>query len=256
VRIIALVLIALITSSASVAVRAQELSPNLILNGGFELPGLPANTNILYLTDGSTYISGWTAINDTAGQPLFYGNTDLNDAVLNGEYGVVLNQGSGLRTTFRTEFGLFYELGLWLRPDDCNGCRTPAPLRITLNGTVLTLPIESGWSYQAIQFFSTNSVNTVELFNQSSTPDFKRWTIDDVSVRKVQGALLGVRLQPVVTIEGTIGAKYQIQAATNLHAPLWTTLTNITLSNSPTLFLDTNFTGNLQQRVYRAIRVP
>ena len=252
-RIQALVLIALISSAA---LRGQDVAPNLVLNGGFELPGLPANQNVLYLTNGSTYISGWTALNDSSGQPLFYGNTDLNDAVFSGEYGVVLNQGSGIRTTFRTEVGSFYEFGAWIRPDDCPGCVTPAPLRLTLAGRVLELPIREGWSYQTVQFFATNSVHVLELFNQSSTPDFKRWTIDEISVRKVQGALLGVRLQPVVTVEGTIGAKYQIQAATNLHAPLWTTLTNITLSNSPTLFLDTNFTGNLQHRIYRSIRVP
>lgn len=252
-RIQALVFIAFITS---VAVRAQDVSPNVVLNGGFELPGLPANEDIKYLTNGSSYISGWTVIDDGVGQPPFYGNTELNDAVLNGEYGLVLNQASGVRTTFRTEVGAFYELGLWLRPDDCIGCQTPAALRVTITGTQYTLPIIEGWSYQTLQFFSTSSVNTLELFNPASPRDYKRWTIDDVSIRKVQGALLGARLQPVVTIEGTIGAKYQIQAATNLNAPLWTTLTNLTLSNSPTLFLDTNFTGSARQRVYRAIRVP
>ena len=38
--------------------RGQDVAPNLVLNGGFELPGLPANQNVLYLTNGSTYITG------------------------------------------------------------------------------------------------------------------------------------------------------------------------------------------------------
>jgi hypothetical protein len=227
---------------------------SVLLNGGFELPGLPQGENQRFLTNGSTFIPGWTIINDGVGQPPFYGNRELNDAVLNGEYGLVLNQESGVKTTFRTQVGEFYEVGLWLRPDDCKGCSTPAALRVTISGNVVYLPILQGWTYQTVQFYATQSVNTLELYNPASTPDFKRYTIDDVVVQKVPGAVLGARLQPVVTLEGTIGAKYQIQAANDLHAPLWTTLTNLTLSNSPTLFLDTTSTSRF--RIYRAVRVP
>lgn len=241
-----------------VLLHAQDGSPNVILNGGFESPGLPADQDMLLLPNGSTYVSGWTVINDDVGQPPFYGNTDLNDAVLNGEYGLVLNQGSGVKTTFRTESGAFYELGLWLRPDDCLSCDSPAPLRVTINSSPLSLEQRSGWSFQSIQFFATNSINTLELFNPSSPRDFKRYTIDDVAIRKVSGALLHAQLQPVITVEGTIGAKYQIQSANTLTSPIWTTITNLVLSNSPTFFLDTNsYTpGAPLQRIYRAIRVP
>jgi hypothetical protein len=232
---------------------------NVVLNGGFELPGLPETEDVKFLTNGSTFISGWTVIDDGVGQQPFYGTRRLNDAVLNGSYGVVLNQESGIKTTFRAKVGAFYELGLWLRPDDCHGCVTPAPLRVTLSGNSVSLEVLSGWSYQTVQFFATNSVNTLELYNPASTSDFKRYTIDDVAIQEVAGAVLGARLQPVVTVDGTIGAKYQIQAATNLNAPLWTTLTNLILSNSPTFFLDTtaahNF-GRAPQRIYRAVRVP
>lgn len=235
---------------------------NILFNGNFESPGLPAGEDMKFLTNGSTYITGWAAIDDSVGQPPFYGNTDLNDAVFSGEYGLVLNQESGIRTVFRTEVGAFYELGLWLRPDDCRGCVTPAPLRVTITGnstsrpiiTSVSLEIIEGWTRQTVQFFATHSINTLELYNPASTSDFKRYTIDDVSIQKVAGAVLGASLRPVVTVEGDIGAKYQIQSATNLNAPLWTTLTNLTLSNSPTLFLDTNPAA--PHRIYRAIRVP
>ena len=228
----------------------------MVNNGGFELPGLPPGTDIKFLENGSTFIPGWTVIDDGVGQAPFYGNTDLNDAVLNGEYGLVLNQESGVKTTFRAEVGAFYELSLWLRPDDCNGCVTPAPLRATISGNPVNLEIISGWSHQRVQFYVTNSLNTLELYNPASTSDYKRYSIDDVVIQKVPGASLGVRLQPVVTVEGTIGAKYQIQTANNLNAPVWTTLTNLTLSNSPTFFLDTNSAGGGRQRIYRAVRVP
>lgn len=257
-RIVRAFVLLLIAFATSALVRAQDSSPNLIPNGGFESPGLPDHLDMLLLTNGSTYVSGWTVINDGVGQPPFYGNTDLNDAVLNGEYGLVLNQESGVRTMFRASRGEFYELSLWLRPDDCNGCETPAPLRVTISGSVYEIPIVSGWSHQKVQFFATNSVNLLELYNPASPRDFKRWTIDDVAVRKVPGAVVGARLLPVVTIEGTIGARYQIQAAGGLNEPFWITLTNLVLSNSPTFFLDTNTlsSGAPPRRIYRAIRVP
>jgi hypothetical protein len=115
----------------------------------------------------------------------------------------------------------------------------------------------SGWSYQTIQFVATAPVMTLDLINPSSTPDYKRYTIDDVAIRKVPGAVLTARLAPIVTVEGMLGAKYQIQSATNLTAPMWTTLTNLTLSNNPTFFMDTNsYTpGAPFQRVYRAVRI-
>jgi hypothetical protein len=250
-------LLLVLTLAASAVLHAQETAPNVIFNGGFESPGLPANQNIRYLTNGTTYVSGWTVIDDGVGQPPFYGNTDLNDAVLNGEYGLVLNQGSGIKATFRAEVGSFYELSLWFRPDDCMSCDSPAPLRASISGNTYFLTPASGWTFQTIQFIAANSVNSLELFNASSPRDYKRYAIDDVAIRKVPGATLAVRLQPLVTVEGVIGAKYQIQSSTNLNAPSWTTLTNLVLSNSPSFFLDTNsFTSEaIRHRVYRAIRI-
>jgi len=247
----------IILTFSSVLLNAQLAEPNLLPNGGFESPGLPSNQDMRLLPDGSTFLPGWTVIDDGVGQQPFYGNTDLNDAVLNGEYGLVLNQGSGVKTTFATQFGSFYELSLWLRPDDCMSCDSPAPLEATIAGTTYHLTQLSGWSFQTIQFVATKRLSTLELFNPSSPRDFKRYTIDDVAIRKVNGAILTARLAPVVTVEGTLGAKYQIQAATNLTAPVWTTLTNLTLSNNPTFFLDTNsYTPSAPlNRVYRAIRV-
>jgi hypothetical protein len=254
VRTYALFMLALTTSAF---LHGQSGGQNLLPNGGFEVPGMPANQNMQLLTNKSTFVPGWIAIDDGVGQPPFYGNTDLNDAVLNGEYGIVLNQGSGLKTSFPTDVGAFYEFSIWLRPDDCLSCDTPAPLRVNISGTVYHLALASGWTFQTIQFVSAAPVNTLEIFNPSSPRDYKRFSIDDLAIRKVPGAILSAQLRPVVTVEGILGAKYQIQSATNLTAPMWTTLTNLTLSNNPTFFMDTNsFTPSAPfHRIYRAVRI-
>jgi hypothetical protein len=250
VRTYVFLLLAFCAIGTSPLSRAQ----NLLRNGSFEFPGLPPGENQRFLTNGNTYVSGWTVIDDGVGQPPFYGNTELNDAVFSGEYGLVLNQGSGVRTTFRAEVGEFYEVSLWVRPDDCPGCSTPAPMRVSVGGNVVSLPVEEGWTRQKIDFQASRSLNVLELFNPASPSDYKRYTIDDVVIQKLTGAILSARLMPVVTIEGTVGARYQIQSATSLTAPLWTTLTNLTLSNNPTLFIDTSNLGRF--RIYRAVRVP
>jgi len=250
-------LLLILALATSALLHAQEVSRNLHPNGGFEIPGLPAGQDMKLLTNRSAYVSGWLVMDDGIGQPPFLGSTALNDAALNGGYGIVLNQGSGLKTSFPAEVGAFYEVSLWLRPDDCRSCDTPAPLRVVISGNTTHLNLVSGWSYQTVQFVATAPVMTLDLINPSSTPDYKRYTIDDVAIRKVPGAVLTARLAPIVTVEGILGAKYQIQSATNLTAPMWTTLTNLTLSNNPTFFMDTNsYTpGAPFQRVYRAVRI-
>ncbi len=43
--------------------------------------------------------------------------------------------------------------------------------------------------------------------------------MDEISVIKTKGALLGVRLYPGVIVDGFVGQRYQIQAASDLNAP-------------------------------------
>jgi hypothetical protein len=232
---------------------------SVVLNGGFELPGLPPLELSKSLTNGSTFLPGWTVVDNALGELPFYGKNDLDDLAFSGAYGVALNQGSGITTTFRAEPNRFYEFSVWLSPDSCKVCEPPSPLEVTISGNTYVLPYVSGWSRQTLQFYTTNSINTLKLFNASSSPDLKRFKIDDVSVLQVPGATLGVQLLPVVTLTGNIGSKYEIQSAATLNSPTWKFLRTITLSNSPTFFLDTNLVSNfdlLPLQIYRAIRLP
>src|SRR5688572_6762030 len=171
---------------------------NLLSNGGFELPGLPGNEPTRSLTNGNTLLSGWTIVDDGVGQPPLYVQLPNSDGIIEGTYGLILNQGSGIRTTFRAEAGAFYELSLWHRPDDCQQCVTPAPLQVSISGTVYTLPIIPGWSQRRVQFWATNSVNTLEIVNPSSPADFKQFGLDEVSIMKVPGVVLNINMYPGV----------------------------------------------------------
>jgi hypothetical protein len=250
----------LVTLAAAFWITRIVFGQEIISNGGFELPGLPNNQTQQHLTNGSSFLPGWKVLDDGIGEPLFYAQRPLTEAAFDGGFGVMLNQGSGLTATFRAQPGSFYELALWVRPDDCRQCVTPAPLRVTIAGNVHFLPLVSGWSRQTIQFYATNSINTLELFNPSSTPDAKRFGVDAVSLTKLGGAVLAARFFPGLIIDGVPGAKYQIEAAPNLESITWQTLTNIVIPFSPYLYMDVDlkrpFDYPPRQRIYRATRIP
>ena len=234
---------------------------NLVANGSFELPGLPPSELTRLLPDGDTTIPGWTVVDDGIGQRPIYAQRPNSDAVIQGNHGLILNQGSGIKATFRAQPGNFYELALWIRPGDCMQCVSPAPLRIRISGVSYLLPLVSGWSRQTVQFWVTNSVNSLEILNSSSPSDFKQFGVDDVSITKVQGTSLDIRFYPGVILEGIVGQHYEIQAATDLNAPVWQTLTNIFVTNAmPIIYFDADVKRPLdyppKRRVYRAVQVP
>lgn len=245
-KLLLLIGIAAVIAASS---RAQIAGPNVVINGSFESPGLPRGQSTRPLVNGDNYIQAWRVIDDSGEFAPLYTTHNVS----HGSYAVVLDQQSGIRTTVRTLSDTFYELGLWVEADDCAACVEPAPLRITFGGQTVLIPPVSGRAYHRVQFRTSSTVNTLEIFNPSSTGAIKQYTIDDVSLRTIPATMLTARLMPVITIEGIIGARYEIQAATNLLAPVWTTLTNLTLSNNPTLFIDRDplFRG----RTYRAVRV-
>ncbi len=249
--------LALAFLSLAVSTSAQ----NLILNGGFELPGLPANQPSRSLSNGDTYIAGWTVVDDGTGDKSMYVQGPSTDAIQVGNYGLLLNQGSGVRTTFRAAAPSFYELSFWLRPSSCKLCVSPAPLQVTINENVYTIPLIQGWAHPTIQFYTTNSINTLELLNASSPSDYKQFGLDEVTITTVKGSLLAFRFYPGVILNGIVGQHYDIQAAPDLSAPTWTTLTNIFLTNSsPYIFIDMDPKRPLDypppRRLYRAIQVP
>jgi Concanavalin A-like lectin/glucanases superfamily len=71
--------------------------------------------------------------------------------------------------------------------------------------------------------------------------------------------VLSLGLYPGLTINGTAGQTVAIQYATNVNSLLWTTITNVTLTQPSQLWIDTEnnvSTGNHPQRFYRALVVP
>lgn len=69
---------------------------------------------------------------------------------------------------------------------------------------------------------------------------------------------LGFQLQsntPSVSIQGTIGAHYELQSSPALENPNWTVVTNFILPSSPYQFTD-NSAANATTRFYRAIGIP
>ena len=58
-----------------------------------------------------------------------------------------------------------------------------------------------------------------------------------------------------VSIEGTVGARYQLQSTPALSAPAWTGLTNVLLPESPWLFMDQGV-SNRAASFYRAVGIP
>lgn len=232
---------------------------NPILNNSFEIPGLPEREQSRFLTNGSTFIAGWTVVDDGVGEPPIYVKGPYSEAIVTGEYGLILNQGSGVKTVFHADAGAFYEFAVWLRPGTCKVCVSPAPLEVTISGNVYHLPLVEGWSRQTIQFWATNALNSLEIRNPSSPADFKQFGIDEVSVTKLNGATLGVRFYPGVIVNGFLGQHYEIQAANDLNSPSWVTLTNIFLTNSPYIFIDLDPKRPTEyppgNRIYRAIQV-
>lgn len=71
-------------------------------------------------------------------------------------------------------------------------------------------------------------------------------------------ATLMIALYPGLTVQGSVGCQYRIDYTTLLNSnpglTVWTTLTNVALSSSPFLFVDT--TPGSANRFYRAIALP
>jgi concanavalin A-like lectin/glucanase superfamily protein len=65
---------------------------------------------------------------------------------------------------------------------------------------------------------------------------------------------ISLELYAGLSIEGTVGAKYQITYLVDLGDPNWITLTNLVLPRSPYLFFDAT-SSRTQHRFYRAVQI-
>jgi hypothetical protein len=230
-----------------------------IANGDFESPGLPGREDFRYLTNGDTFVTGWTVINDGLGEPLYY--VKRTNSVYEGQYAIALNQGSGMQTILATDLGSLYEVSFWIRsqPLGCASCFPPSPLRVTVADVVTNFPVIEGWSYRTVQFIATNATPRLEIFNPSPAGDFRGYVLDDVNVVKLTAPVLDELLYPGIVLTGQVGATFQIQITDNLSNSPWEPLTNVLLPSSPFLFLDIDPTRPFDyppKRMYRAVQLP
>ncbi len=63
---------------------------------------------------------------------------------------------------------------------------------------------------------------------------------------------LNVQMYAGINLSGSVGTAYEIQYSTNLHSNNWQHLADITLTNSPYFYLDTN-SASASIRFYRAV---
>jgi uncharacterized delta-60 repeat protein len=67
-------------------------------------------------------------------------------------------------------------------------------------------------------------------------------------------ATLNIRLAPAITVSGAIGTQYRLEYATQLHDAIWSPLVDVVLTNSQSLFIDAEASGDT--RFYRALALP
>ena len=58
-----------------------------------------------------------------------------------------------------------------------------------------------------------------------------------------------------ISLQGAVGARYQLEAASSLASTNWAMLTNLVLPSSPYMFTDTT-SSNVSTRFYRVVGVP
>ena len=259
----------IITKALGVALLLAATAPtsshaqNLLSNGDFELPEFSSPpffrylTNTNYATQLGKPLPGWTVLDDGIQEPPYLGKLPTyTNVVHHGSYGIALNQGSGIRTTFATESNAIYRLSFWLR---LQGTVTPLPLQVTIAGVVTNVPITTSWTDHFLQFTAatTDPVAVVQFSNVSPVGNFQTIGLDEISLVKfplLQARLLPVegRLLPFVSLDGGVGRTYRVEYVDSLSdTNAWQTFTNIVLSSSPFLLFDTQST-NAPQRFYRA----
>jgi hypothetical protein len=174
----------LVAIGFGVALIGSSDGQNLVMNGGFESPGV---AEFRFMSDGATnVITGWTVIDDGIGERPYYqaiGRQPMS--VYSGRYGVVLNQGSGISTRFPAVSGTTYELSFWFRPSTAYSVNImPDPVQVRIAGFETTFAPDEAWTNAIFRFTPTASdpVATLEIFNPSPVGDYRIYYIDAVSI--------------------------------------------------------------------------
>lgn len=196
----------------TVAICCGVADAGLITNGDFEQPGLSAaigdqSANYRYLSNGDTFLPGWTVIDDGTDEMPYLFRSD-RFSTLQGNYSVWLNIGSGVTTTFATVAGRTYELSMLMYESDNNGAGPAAPLQIDVAGfsTTFTGPFQQVVT-RTYQFTagSTDNAASLRLFDASNGGgNFAGYKIDAIDINEVESvplptsAALGIGLLGLV----------------------------------------------------------
>jgi hypothetical protein len=154
-----------------------------------------------------------------------------------------------------------YLLSLWLNSPKSS--YTPNEFSVAWNGNTLfdqvNIPSTRGWTN--LQFIVTATGNsTVLQFGERDDPWYLG--LDDVSLTPIPPAVFQTRTVTKTnnnlkfTWNAMTGLVYQVQFKTNLLQPNWVVLRNITATNNPVSFVDTNPITGSPQKFYRLLLLP
>jgi hypothetical protein len=104
--------------------------------------------------------------------------------------------------------------------------------------SLLTVPLGAAFGPDNRLYFSSSFDHRIRRITFASIPLMQ----------------IGVELTPAITVRGTIGDRFRIEGRDDLSKP-WETLETLTLSVSPTVWVDRGFPSRAQ-RVYRAVQLP
>lgn len=161
---------------------------NLLVNGGFELPGLPNPSDYVYLPNGSTFVPGWVSVDNIPSGSLFVDNLLIRAPY----YGFPASEGSyfiyvdnnngpspslnGIYQDFSTLVDQQYSVTFDASTEIAYG--TPGLLGVSVGDTMLhyTLPnvpgypaepyVFTGWSSYSFTFQATSTMTRLQFFDE------------------------------------------------------------------------------------------
>lgn len=171
---------------------------NLLSNGGFENPGFSftpapyflATDDYRYLDSGSnTALADWIVADNGIGQRSFVYHQHRY-AVAAGYYGLALDEGTSVTTSFTTSSAGLLNLSLHMTwANGCN-CFQPAPLEVIVDGVKVAdfSGVASNWRYSdmspvySASFSVGAGAHSFTLSNPQLIGDFREYRIDEVTL--------------------------------------------------------------------------
>ena len=175
---------------AAVFVVSQSSRGDLLLNGSFELPGFATPPDFRLLSDGDTFVTGWTVHNDAAGEAPYYARIGGGDPSFpylghDGSFSVYLNAGSSIETTFSAVAGVTYSLAFWSTTDGTRPLSEYGPLSVNAGATTTTTTAPNGLQYFIFTAAVTDPSAQLKFSNDSAPGDYKIYVLDTISVNPV-----------------------------------------------------------------------